>query len=169
VAKDGPRDEWIQQLNCYRWLAKQYGVEIHKLQIVAIYRDWSKRQAGRDDYPKAQVEVFTLPIWPDAETEAFIMNRIDIHENAKKQLPICLPEETWERPEKWAVHRMGGKRAIKLHDNQQDAQNHCLSSKGLEIEYRPAERPRCEDYCRVAQFCSMWQEFKRANAKKQNP
>jgi len=167
AAKEGPKDEWIAQLNCYKWLAKQYGVEIQALKIVCIYRDWSKPKASREEgYPQAGVEVFELPIWRDEETERFIKFRININEAAKTLEAFCTPEEMWERPEVWAVKKPGGKRAIKLYATQEEAENHVrVAAISLDIEQRPAERPRCENYCRVAKFCRVWQDFKHANQK----
>jgi hypothetical protein len=163
AAKEGPKKEWIQQLNCYRWLASHYGVNIEKLQIVAIYRDWSKSKASREqDFPQSQVEVFDIDVWTVYGTEAFIKGRIEIHEAARKYLPECTPDEMWERPATFAVKKPGGKRAIKLHATRESAENHALGN-GLDIEIRPAVRPRCEDYCPVAEFCDQWKAFQKAN------
>lgn len=163
AAKEGPRDEWIQQLNIYRWLAGRYGVAFDKLQIVAIFRDWSKPKASKEpDYPQAQVKVFDLPLWRDDSTEQFIIDRIRAHEAAKLTLPECSPEEMWEKPAMWAVKKKGAKRAIKVYAEEQRALEHWSSGsvrEPLEIEHRPAERPRCESYCRCAPFCEQWKSF----------
>lgn len=159
AAKDGAKPEWVQQLNCYRFLASHYGVEIKKLQIVAIYRDWSKSKASREpDFPQSQVKVFDIECWPFDKTEAFIKERIRVHESAKKELPLCTAEEMWERPATFAVKKPGGKRAIRLYPTLAQAEKHAHTM-GLEIENRPAVRPRCEDYCPVSEYCDVWKEF----------
>lgn len=170
AAKEGPRDEWTQQLNCYRWLAHQYGVEIRKLQIVCIFRDWSKPKASREPgYPQSQVKVLDIPVFGHAEMYMFIRDRILAHESAKVTLPECSPDEMWEKPAEWAVKKKGGKRAIRLYSSQSHAEQHVFSYKAahgdfaLEIEHRPAERTRCESYCRCAPFCEQWKAFKSAN------
>ncbi len=164
AAKEGPRDEWVQQLNCYRWLASFYGVEFDKLQIVCIFRDWSRPKASREkDYPQSQVKVLDIAMWHNAVTLRFIGERIEAHEAAKTTLPLCTPEETWEKPEVWAVKKIGHKRAVKLYDNFRGAGLHAGSSEELEIEHRPGERPRCESYCRCAPFCDQWKAFQKAN------
>lgn len=161
AVKEGPREEWIQQLNCYRWLANHYGVHINNLQIVAILRDWSKLRAAREpDYPQAQVRVFDIPVWPFDTTESFLVERIKAHEAAKVTLPECTAEETWERPEVFAVKKIGAKRALKLCASILEAEDRRGGSPDIAIEHRPAERPRCEGYCRVAPFCSQLQQFK---------
>lgn len=160
AAKEGPRDEWVQQLNIYRWLAGRYGVAFDRLQIVAIFRDWSKPKASREpDYPQAQVKVFDLPLWRDDSTEQFIIDRIRAHEAAKVTLPECSPEEMWEKSAVYAVMKGNNKRAVKLHDVMASALAHSRQSKDLFVERRPPERPRCESYCRCAPFCEQWKAF----------
>lgn len=162
AAKEGPRDEWVQQLNIYRWLAHRYGVAFDKLQIVAIFRDWSKPKASREpDYPQAQVKVFDLPLWRDDTTEQFIIDRIRAHEAAKVTLPECSPEEMWEKPAVWAVKKKGAKRALKLFSDPQKAIEFRNENYETTIEHRPAERMRCESYCRCAPFCEQWEAFQK--------
>ncbi len=164
AAKEGPRKEWVCQLNIYRWLAGHYGVHFDRLQIVAIFRDWSKSKASREpDYAQSQVKVMDLPLWTDSNVEAHIRQRIREHEAAKTTLPLCTPEETWEKPEVWAVKKIGNKRALKLYNNFRDAGLHAGSSEELEIEHRQSERPRCESYCRVAPFCEQWKDLQNTN------
>ena len=164
AAKEGPRDEWIQQLNMYRWLAVAYGVMFDKLQIVAIFRDWSKSKASREqDYPQSQVKVMDLPVWTMGDTGKFIIDSIRAHESAKTTLPQCTPEETWEKPEVWAVKKVGAVRAIKLCATQDEAEKRIGNYADLVAERRPAERPRCENYCRCAPFCEQWKAFQKAN------
>jgi len=160
AAKDGAKPEWIQQLNCYRYMASKYGVVFTKMVIVALFRDWSKREAARNsDYPQQQAAVLEIPLWSDADVEKWLSERIAMHEAANKELPLCTDEDVWAKPEKWAVMKKGGKRALKLHDTEAAAKEHAANQSGLDIEYRAGERLRCESYCRVSQFCSQWKEF----------
>lgn len=160
AAKEGPKDEWVQQLNIYRWLAGHYGVHFDRLQIVAIFRDWSKSKANREpDYPQSQVKVMDLPVWKDDVTEAFIIHRIQQHENARTHLPECTADEMWEKPEVFAVKKKGAKRALKLFTDFERADQFYKENYETTIEHRPAERPRCESYCRCAPFCDQWKAF----------
>jgi len=171
VTKEGPRPDWVEQLNCYRFLAGEYGVEIAKLQIVAIFRDWSIREARRDkQYAQAQVAILNLPIWGREATLGFLRHRIALHEAAAKELPLCTDDEVWARPPKFAVMKKGNVRALRVFDNLADAKSLVdTAPNNLTVEVRPGERPRCESYCSVAEFCTVWQDWKRANAKAQNP
>ena len=168
AAKEGPREEWVQQLNIYRWLAHRYGVAFDKLQIVAIFRDWSKPKASREpDYPQAQIKAFDLPLWRDESTEQFIIDRIRAHEAAKVSLPECSPEEMWEKPEVYAVHKPGAKRATKLCKTYGEAREFItMEGRSMDIERRPAERTRCESYCRLggdSGLCEQWVKFKQTH------
>ena len=44
--------EWTEQLNCYAYLYRTQGFSVDKLEIIAIYRDWSRTNALKDkNYP----------------------------------------------------------------------------------------------------------------------
>lgn len=164
AVKEGAKEEWTQQLNCYRWLAAQYGVQIDRLQIIALLRDWSKPEAKRNpEYPQAGVVVIEIELWPFPKTEAFLRERIAMHESAKDALPECSSDDVWERPAKWAVKKKGAVRATKLYDNQKDAELHATRTLGMEVEFRPGERPRCTSYCIVAPFCEQFAKWKQDN------
>jgi hypothetical protein len=156
AVKEGCKPEWVQQLNCYRYLCSHYGIPIKRMEIVAIMRDWSTREAKRDpEYPQVQVQVFEIPIWDLARVEEFICERITMHELAKATLPECTPEDTWEKRKSWAAKKKGGKRAKRVFINEVEA-NEFAAREGLEVEFRPGERPRCESYCVVAPFCQQF-------------
>jgi hypothetical protein len=160
---DGPKDDWISQLNLGRWLAGENGIHVDSLEIVAIYRDWSKHKARREqDYPQQQAQVFPLPVWTAEKTLAFLDARIAAHESAKANLPYCSADERWQKADKWALMKKGNKRATKLHENEHDALAHQIEAgNGHFIEHRPGESVRCSAYCSVAQFCSQLKEGQR--------
>lgn len=162
AVKDGPKREWEQQLNCYRWLLHHYGIEMKRLCIVVFFTDWSKREVRRNpDYPQLQTKVFNLARWDDATVVNFLQKRIRVHEAAKRQLPECTPEEMWEKPVQFAVMKRNGKRARRVYRNYAEADRDRLElGAQYEIETRPAERVRCEDYCPVNEFCDFFQQWK---------
>jgi hypothetical protein len=118
----------------------------------------SKR--GNGDYPKHQVQVFDLPLWTFGNVEAWLSMRILLHRAARITLPECDSKETWERPEKWAVKKKGAQRATKLYDSKADATMHAMKD-GLELEHRPGERPRCEHYCAVSEWCEQFKAWEK--------
>ena len=160
--KGEAKKEWEQQLNIYRWMCAQHQIEVNKLRIIAIGRDWSKREATRDaDYPQAQVVVFDLPVWDLAETERFIRERIALHEAAKTKLPECSPEDRWQKDDCFAMMKNGRKTAVKLHWKRELAELHLQAAgKGHFIQERKGTSIRCESYCSAAPFCEQWKALK---------
>mgnify|MGYP003138384235 CR=1 FL=1 len=160
----GVKKDRIQQLNCYAHLIRENYIKQHwpeKLEIVYIFRDWQKSKAKFDpNYPQHQVQIIDIPIWPPAEALCFINNRVRLHQEAQKGVKmLCTDEERWKDPTKWAVKKQGGKRAIKLYENYEEAVAHVDQDKGLDLmlEERPSIARRCEDYCSVALFCPQFQ------------
>lgn len=158
---DGPKTEWLQQLNTLRYLATRNGYKVEKLQIVAILRDWSKgkaRQGG--NYPPVQVRVIDVPVWPMARTEDYVRERVRLHQLAEtcaetgRALPECTSEERWERPTKYAVRKPGRKSAVRLYDDQAAAWRHASEVPNGYVETRAGASIRCADYCPVAEFCA---------------
>lgn len=166
VMNDKP--EWEQQLNIYAWLvAKNKKVNIKSLTIVAILKDWSKREADRKpEYPQRNVTLVDIPVWTFEEQEAFIKGRIAKHSAAEfavetnSALPDCTPQEMWEKPPVWAVMKQGGVRAKSLHDSPDLAE---IAKKeagaGYEIQIRQGDRTRCKDYCLVNKWCNQYKTY----------
>lgn len=164
AVKDGVKIEYEQQLNCYNFLAAQYGVHFERLEIIALLRDWSKPEAMRNrDYPPVGVVVLPVKLWTLPDTESFILGRIALHERAKVELPECTPDECWERPEKWAVKKKGNVRATKLFDSHPEAQAFAATDSRFEVEHRPGERVRCAAYCPASEFCFQYQAWSAKN------
>lgn len=160
-------EEWVQQTNIYRWmLHRERGVAINSMAIIAILRDWSKREAERDqDYPQAQVVRLEIPIWPLEVTEAFVRSRLDLHK--QKDLPGCSDEEIWAKPSKWAVMQRGRKTAVRLLDSNEEAEAYIARERivGASVQYRPGVATRCESYCAVSKWCQQWANDPRNTSK----
>lgn len=160
--------EWEQQLNIYAWLVEtNKRVVVDSLGIVAIIRDWSRREASKnEDYPQAPVKEIPIKLWTYEERQKFIEDRLIAHADAEfaldadEDLPDCTPEEMWEKPSVWAVRKVGNVRAKSLHNTEEEA-NAALEAagKGFEIEYRPGERTRCASFCPVSNWCQQWRNF----------
>jgi hypothetical protein len=180
----GLKDEKIQQLNIYNLLARE-GVDAEgnpsdldnprQLQIVAIYRDWSKVKAfdakiRGDKYPQRQVAVFKIERWDPEKTKKFIAERIKVHMDAEARtaagtpLPTCTKEERWARDSKYAVMKSGRKKALRVLDSYDEALKWIdREGKGETVEERPGKSTRCQyGYCSVAPFCSQWAEISRS-------
>ena len=162
------KPEWAEQLNIYRVLVeRERGIKVDKLQIGAIIRDWSRRESTLkpDTYPQTPIVMIDIPLWPIEKAEAYINERVKIHQDAQRAfewgepLPDCTPAEMWERESKWAVKKPGLKRAHKVFDNERDAVQLAEEINGI-VEHRPGERIRCDSYCAVSRWCSQYQDYK---------
>lgn len=162
---NGVKSEWEQQGNLYALLYRAAGFPVNKVQIVAIYRDWSKNRAkAGNGYPRCQVETLPVKVWPHAKTEGFLDARVSIHQEAENlhdnELPWCTPEERWARPDTYAVMKKGRKRAMRVLDSEDAALEWMANNGGDAGVVRPGESVRCEGYCSVAPFCNQYQEMK---------
>ena len=166
VMNDKP--EWEQQLNIYAWLVyKNKQVPIKSLQIVAILKDWSKREAERKpEYPQKNVAIVDIPLWTFEEQDNFIKGRIAKHSAAEfametnGQLDECTPAEMWEKPTQYAVKKEGGVRAKSVHADKEEAEVALeKAGKGFILEVREGGRTRCENFCPVSEFCDQYKAY----------
>ena len=155
-------EEWCKQLNIYAEMLRENGDEVKKLEVVCIYRDWSKGAAERDnEYPQRQVEVIEIPLIEPKEVRAFIEERVKLHQEAAKgNYEPCTKEERWAKDDQWAVMREGRKTAIKLHFSELHANLHKDElGKGHFVEKRPGKSTKCESYCPVKKQCEYYNKF----------
>ena len=107
--KSNGDDSWEKQLNILRYLALQNKYEVEKLEIVAIFRDWSRAKTKSkyyDDYPESVVKVINVPVWSEEKTLQYIKERVKKHKEAKegKYIP-CSDEERWKRKDVYALKK----------------------------------------------------------------
>lgn len=160
------KQDWHNQLNCYAFLVEHAKrIPVIKLQIIAIVRDWSRRDAvTKEGYPQAPIVVIDIPLWPFAQREAYVLDRIKLHGEAlfemetDGEMPDCTDEEMWAKPESFAVKKEGGVRAKSVHKTLVEAEI-AMPSKGHLIEHRPGARTRCESFCQVSGFCKQHQKY----------
>ena len=150
--KDGDIS-WERQLNVLAFLARKNNYEVEKLQIIAVFRDWSRAKLRSDpDYPKVNVKVIDVPMWTEEKCLNYIGERISLFKESKLGNPKpCTDEERWMTPEKWAIKKPNAKRATKLFDKKP-----MYIDPGMVLEHRPGKANRCEDYCNVKNFCPQW-------------
>lgn len=160
--------DWQRQLNIYAWLVEVVKkTPVKAVQIVAILRDWSAREAEtRDDYPPSPITVVPVPLWPMEMREAYVRNRINAHNQAlfaaemDDKLPECTPDECWEKPTTFAIKKKGNKRATIVCKTEEEAQ-HQVNQLGeaYVVERRPGERTRCMRFCSVSPWCEQYKEY----------
>ena len=167
------KPEWENQLNCYAYLASK--TNVGSLKICAILRDWNRRDAEKkEDYPKAPIVFVDIPLWDKSKTEEYIKDRIRMHQEAQisfdlnEDVGLCSDEDMWKKNDTWAVKKKGQKRAIRVLDSEEEANNYIdwhnetdqvyTKKTDLEIEFRSGEYTRCGNYCSVADFCNQYKE-----------
>lgn len=160
--------DWEYQLNIYAWLVEKVkGDKVSKLEIVAIIRDWSRRDAAiKANYPDAPIKVIPIQLWPMEERENFIKARIKEHSNAAfdletgDDLPLCTPDQMWEKPTTYAVRKTGNVKARNVCATEEEALAKVAEyGKGYEMEVRQGERTRCATFCPVSGYCSQYKEY----------
>ena len=163
-------EEYVQQLNLYAYLLRENNkgikLPVDGLQIVAIYRDWSKMEAKRDStYPQLGAETHDVPLWTEERAKAFMEERVRLHQAAENDLPECDDSERWAKPDKYALMpNANSARARKLFDSEIDATTWAAANNmkpGWVIEHRKGANVRCENYCVVSEWC---EQFKILNA-----
>lgn len=156
------KPEWVSQVNLYAHLWRHHGFEVHRAQIVAIYRDWRRMEAERRETYPPPVQLFKVPLWEDEAAMAYLVSRVKLHQEAEAlpadRLQLCSPDEQWRRDEKWAVMKSGRKTAVRLFKSQVEAEMAAVSVKDSHIEHRPAEPIRCKFFCSVNEFCNQYKE-----------
>lgn len=159
----GDTEDWTAQANINAFLVyNMKNLTPKKLANIAIFKDWSVRQAMRDrEYPQLPIKAWDLELWDFNRTLQFIQKRVSLHKKASGAaedgaLPLCSPKERWQKPPRWAVMKRGRIRAVKLFDTIVEADafiRDASDSAVLSIEERKAEETRCLFYCDVAQVC----------------
>jgi hypothetical protein len=164
--------EWERQLNMYALLVQRSkGLKVSKLTICAILRDWNRRDAQyKSNYPQAPVAMVDIPLWSDQHRIEYANHRVEAHQQAELRYDLeedlehkfvkCTPSDQWKRDDSWAVKKKGLKRAMRVFENEPDADAFAAGqSVPVEIEHRAGELVRCKgNYCGVAEFCSQYKK-----------
>jgi len=160
-------DKWLKQLqmSAYLW-ANNGGKWISKGTIIAFLKDWKKRDAEQNqDYPNLPVQVIEFDLGTYEEVEKWIVSKFEriaeLENILDIELPLCSLEERFNSGDKYAIKKKANKRASKVHDTLEQAEEHLkaleVNYRGLyEIELRKGEDKKCKDYCSVNKFCDYY-------------
>lgn len=99
------RVEWHRQLNLYRLLLEANGYEVKQARVIALYRDWNKRESLRGGkYPPIPWGVIDIPLWSRQEAEAYLNHRVLLHQRERGEgiYPGCTDEERWKNAKGYA-------------------------------------------------------------------
>lgn len=162
VQKGTSIPDWEKQLNIYAFMLTAAGFNVDELWITAFIRDWKAPYASSPEgYPQSDVVAIPIRKWENEETELFIYGRMDLFESVKNchddKLPLCSDEETWSRPNTFAVKKVGGKRALKVYETLDEANAEVKEDQF--IETRRGERTKCARFCFASKFCNQYAEY----------
>ena len=154
----GVKDEWVHQLNVYKYLWEKNHFPVKFLTINAILRDWIRSKAKYDpmNYPQIPFIQLKADLWSEKECEEYINERFAIHGLGNTE---CTMYEKWERPDSWAIIKGKNKRATRVLPTELEAELYIdgikdeKTHKDYSIVHRLGERIRCNDYCLVRDFC----------------
>lgn len=162
--------QWEAQLNIYAYMMRQLGYEVENIKIIAILKDWKQSEVERNystgTYPPKQIEEVDIKVYSDKAMRKYIDKRMQMHLDAEAgDIPECNEKERWARPSTYAVKDPKKKRALKVCDNEKDAEDHkdALIEKGrtdILVEVRKGINARCEGFCSVAPFCEQFKKLK---------
>ena len=160
---EGLKSEWEAQVNCYAYMYRTYGFPVKGLEINAFLHDWRRGEAKRGgNYPPIPFVRLAVPDWGEEKQLEYFHERLGAHEIVRQlpddDLPICAPEERWEKSTSYAVMKGKNKGATRVCTTLVTAEEWLKQGKEYRIEERPGESVRCakepNGYCGVSQFCN---------------
>jgi hypothetical protein len=159
-------NDWYLQGMIYAWLLTKNKFPVNKCRFIALLKDHSKTDMLRDSqYPKAPVYVYKFPVTLQAlfKIGLFIKGKVEEYQRCTAldddAIPPCTPEERWDSPPKYAVMKNGVKRAVRLFDIQEEADQLAASKgNGHYVDVRKGESRRCRSYCLCRRFCNFYRE-----------
>jgi hypothetical protein len=165
----GDFEDWRKQGLEYAWLLSKVGKVATKLRFHALLKDWTPRdlKAAKEKgtfYPEHSIWTWEHDIKPEemVEIEQFIKNKFtDLINNesvADDALPLCSPEDRWNAGDKFAVIKVGGKKASVVCNSKVEAESYIKDTSGYEIQVREGEDKKCINYCPCCEFCSYWKQ-----------
>lgn len=163
----GAKESWILQGNIYRYgYWKSIQINITQITFELWLKNFNEAETCKHDYPDAEVMPVDIPVWEFAATERYLADRVKLFNSCidlpDDKLPPCTTVERWERPERFAVMKKGGKKAISngVKSTRAAAEEALAALKdpdGHLIEYRPGESVRCQPrHCDVCKWCNFY-------------
>lgn len=166
----GGKDKDYQlQLSIYRWLLSDEKHIGDLAYIDFFFTDWQSSKArAEEDYPPNRIAPgYKIQLLPLEEIEKFIRAKLSqivaFRDVPDDQLPECTKEELWADDDTYAVYKIGNKRATKVCDSKEQAEEYqSLNKISGYIQHRPGKVKRCK-YCSAAPFCNQFAKLKAAD------
>jgi hypothetical protein len=166
---NGSKDEdYILQGSIYRWIHQDKVTE-DQMTIQFIFTDWQKAMArSSNTYPQQRVMPKRFDLLSLAETEAWILNKLEALEAAAEldeaDLPRCTDKDLWRGETVYKYYsnpeKVGG-RATKNFDNLAEA-NAFAATKGKGIVVTVPGQVKACSYCPAFPICTQKDEYEHA-------
>lgn len=152
--------KYTQQGSIYRWLDPKKIVQ-DEMDIHYLFLDWKAAMVKTDpNYPPREFKKQTFPLLSEAETSAFIGNKIRLIEQyweaPEEEIPECDADDLWRSDPVWKYYKNPAKtaRSTKNFDNVHDARLRLIEdgSVGM-VKEVPGQVTACK-YCPAFAVCS---------------
>ena len=162
-------DDWKKQLLIYSWMLRKLGLKVKKAKITALIKDWKKTDLNLaklkgEYYPETPIinVPFEFTEQDFIDIELWIYERFEqIKEYELLQdddIPTCSEEERWYTGTKFAVKKGTNKTAVRVFDNEDEANELAKTNDQYWVEVRKGKNTKCEDYCSACQWCKFYKE-----------
>lgn len=158
--KETKVEDYILQGSIYRWLSPNI-VTKDTIQINYIFTDWKAGDLYQNNYPPAPQVSVEYPLMSLAETERWILKRLDQIAKATSlpeiDIPFCTDTELWRGNDVWKYYKKSqaeAKKSTKNFDDELAAKKY-YSEQGYagELVKVPGEVKACT-YCPGYELCS---------------
>lgn len=156
--------KWEKQLNIYAYMAEKIlGVTIDKLEVIAYFKDYAKKEAYKPDYPNNRVEILEIQRYSNERIEKYIKGRVALHQAADNgKVKECTPTEKWSNETTYAVKKdKKNARALFKSPQREECEkwvklngHRYLGKDQIVIETIKGMSRRCELFCPVREFCA---------------
>lgn len=159
------KKKWAAQMNVYKILSEENGEQVDRLEVLGIFKDWKEgdyKRFSKQGYPPFPIMEIPLDVVDREQMYKYIDSRIEKHKKADEGVPPpCTRKEKWQTNDQWAVMAEGAKRAFKLLNDKELAQqwmesNQIKYKRKLYLQHRPGQRKRCERFCPVRDVCPQY-------------
>ena len=157
------------QLNVLRFIWEENGYPVEELYNNYMFRDWSAKNLGAENYPPEQAAFMAVSMWKTQDTLDYILERCSLHIQATEiksdELPLCTKEERWTSGGgvRFIYRTKKGdwtKRPFVCH-TKADLESYKLkyADVGYKTEKILSSPKKCLHYCMAAPFCNQHRKY----------